>query len=168
MIRTLIFVLFLALSLPAQCFGTHPGGVTAVASAPNGRCTDIPGTANGPWCSLQNAISASTGGPLFLVASNLPLVSSAPVFFPTSVYFDFVHLPTPAPLPSGCVSAYVPGTFAFVVNLSNTGACQASLLATLPPLPGFAGVQLYGQAYMYDTLRAAWASSDVFRMTFQP
>lgn len=168
MIRFLSLVLFLALSLPAQCFGTFPAGVTAVGTTPNDRCSNIPGTTLGPFCSPQAAISASAGGTFFLVSSNLPLVSSAPVFFTTALHLDFGQLPGPVALPSGCLSAYVAPTIAFTVLLFNTGACQSVLVAPVPPLPGFAGVQLYGQAFMYDSIRVSWASSNVFVMTFQP
>jgi hypothetical protein len=168
MIRFASLFLFLLCALPAQCFGTFPAGVTGVGTTPGDRCSDIPGTTLGPFCSPSAAISASNGGPFFLTASNLPLVSSAPVFFQSALHLDFGQLPGPAPLPSGCASAYVAPLFAFNVLLFNTGACQSVLVVQVPPLPGFAGVQLYGQVFMYDSIRVAWASSNVFVMTFQP
>jgi hypothetical protein len=170
MIRFATAVLFLLFSLPAQCFGIHPPGVGAVlpAGAPGASCSDIPGTTMGPWASLAVPLSASNGGALTLIASGLPLVSSAPAVFTTLVHFDFAALSSPVALPTGCVSGYVAPAIVFTTLLANTGACQGSLLTIAPPLPGFAGVALFGQVFMYDNIRLAWASSNAFRMTFQP
>lgn len=167
MIRLLLSVLFLLSATTAQCFGTHPPGVGAVGAAPGARCSNIPGTSNGPWCSLSAALVASTGGPLSVVASNLPVVGSAPGAFPTWAHFDFSTLPAPAVLPSGCTSAYVLPTIPFPFLLLNSTGCQSVFLTTIPPVPALVGGNVFGQVFLFDTLRAVWASSNVFRMTFQ-
>jgi len=173
----LLSVFALCAAAGAQCYSTYPTGVVtvSVSSAP---CNDIGGASAGPWMSPNVAISSSLGAnPLTWVWSNLPQYFPQPGVFYGVVAVDIGLAPSPITLTLGGVTSPCVGSVGGglvldypIVYTSPIGfnLCQSTYYAVVPPIPGIAGLDLFGQGYLLDLTINKWATSNVWKMTVQP
>lgn len=162
--------LLLSTSLAAQCFGTYPPGVVGASISPlDGRCTpQFGGPWVGPWCSPQIAFS-SLGGTFRIEFSEVPFGAGTVAPLLALVNLDLGSLPAPVALPGGCAALVGSG----IGQLSGSvtpdifGTCQTAMVLTLPPIPGLAGLQVWGQGFVFDPSIPGFSTSNVWICTVQ-
>jgi len=167
MIRFLTAVLLLSLTLSAQCFGSYPTGVTGISGV-SGACSPFVGSPwVGPWSTPASGLS-SGGGNVRLYISQIPFGTLGPT--PVVFHLDFTYNPglLPTPLPGGCATVHVAPaiTYTGMATVDLTGSCQTVATITYPPLPGLAGLPIYGQAFTLDAT-GVYNTSNLWVATLQ-
>lgn len=160
MLMALGAILF-AVAAPAQCFGSLPTGVTIVQAA---RCSEIPGHPAGPFVNPASPFEATIGVER-MYWSNVPGADPAPM---AVIALDALGMVPAFGFGTSCLGYVEPNLMLLpcTINALQVG-CQTGAVLTFAPDPALAGLHIYGQGYMIDTVLGGAAVSDVFRITIQ-